>query len=152
MLIAFRARVINQEKETMALAKEVMAKPSEIPDETRILTNLAYLMGDVTDTLLMDAYCRVERLGYQFKNDTKQKWKYALQATHAAQRAWKRFAEEIYQLDDADQACEDSDWFADIVVLIADRVGDNEKRQEMVKNMLLRLKTECDIYERLNRH
>lgn len=136
----------------MALAKEVMAKPSEIPDETRILTNLAYLMGDVTDTLLMDAYCRVERLGYQFKNDTKQKWKYALQATHAAQRAWKRFAEEIYQLDDADQACEDSDWFADIVVLIADRVGDNEKRQEMVKNMLLRLKTECDIYERLNRH
>lgn len=152
MLIAFRARVINQEKETMALAKEVMAKPSEIPDETRILTNLAYLMGDVTDTLLMDAYCRVERLGYQFKNDTKQKWKYALQATHAAQRAWKRFAEEIYQLDDADQACEDSDWFADIVVLIADRVGDNEKRQEMVKNMLLRLKTECDIYEKLNRH
>lgn len=136
----------------MALAKEVMAKPSEIPDETRILTNLAYLMGDVTDTLLMDAYCRVERLGYQFKNDTKQKWKYALQATHAAQRAWKRFAEEIYQLDDADQACEDSDWFADIVVLIADRVGDNEKRQEMVKNMLLRFKTECDIYERLNRH
>lgn len=136
----------------MALAKEVMAKPSEIPDETRILTNLAYLMGDVTDTLLMDAYCRVERLGYQFKNDTKQKWKYALQATHAAQRAWKRFAEEIYQLDDADQACEDSDWFADIVVLIADRVGDNEKRQEMVKNMLLRLKTECDIYEKLNRH
>ena len=136
----------------MALAKEVMAKPSEIPDETRILTNLAYLMGDVTDTLLMDAYCRVERLGYQFKNDTKQKWKYALQATHAAQRAWKRFAEEIYQLDDADQACEDSDWFANLVVLIADRVGDNEKRQEMVKNMLLRLKTECDIYERLNRH
>lgn len=136
----------------MALAKEVMAKPREIPDETRILTNLAYLMGDVTDTLLMDAYCRVERLGYQFKNDTKQKWKYALQATHAAQRAWKRFAEEIYQLDDADQACEDSDWFADIVVLIADRVGDNEKRQEMVKNMLLRLKTVCDIYEKLNRH
>lgn len=136
----------------MALAKEVMAKPSEIPDETRILTNLAYLMGDVTDTLLMDAYCRVERLGYQFKKDTKQKWKYALQATQAAQRAWKRFAEEIYELDDADQACEDSDWFADIVVLIADRVGDSDQRQQMVKNMLLRLKTECDIYDKLNHH
>ena len=136
----------------MVLVKEVMAKPSEIPDETRILTNLAYLMGDVTDTLLMDALCRVEKLGFQFKNDTKQKWKYALQATRSAQRAWKRFAEEIYQLDDADQACEDSDWFADIVVLIADRVGDNEKRQEMVKHMLLRLKTECGIYEKLNQH
>ena len=35
--------------------QEALVDPKRIPDATRILTNLAYLMGDVTNTLMMDA-------------------------------------------------------------------------------------------------
>lgn len=128
---------------------EVLVDPKRIPDEVRILTNVAYMMGDVTDTLMMDAEWRVHKLGLNFKHDCKRRWKMAVEATHNAQRAWKQFAKEMYTVEDVEAACDDSDWFADIILLIADRVGDSDKRQDMVRNMLLRLKSETNIYEKL---
>lgn len=128
---------------------EVLVDPKRISDEVRILTNVAYMMGDVTDTLMMDAEWRVHKLGLNFKHGCKRRWKLAVEATHNAQRAWKQFAKEMYTVEDVEAACDDSDWFADIILLIADRVGDSDKRQDMVRNMLLRLKSETNIYEKL---
>ena len=39
--------------------KEQLAPTNQIPNELRILTNVAFLMADVTDTFLLDAYSRV---------------------------------------------------------------------------------------------
>lgn len=128
---------------------EVLVDPKRIPDEVRILTNVAYMMGDVTDTLMMDAEWRVHKLGFNLKHDCKRRWKLAVEATDKAKRAWAQFAKEMYNLEDAEAACDDSDWFADIILLIADRVGDNDKRQDMVRNMLLRLKSETNIYTKI---
>lgn len=43
--------------------KEQLAPTNQIPNELRILTNVAFLMADVTDTFLLDAYSRVRSLG-----------------------------------------------------------------------------------------
>ena len=129
-----------------------LVDPKRIPDATRILTNLAYLMGDVTNTLMMDAEYRVKQLGFNLKHDFKRRLKQAVEDTARAKRSWQAFAAEMYQLKDAEQACDDSDFFADIVLLIADRVGDNDTRQEMVRKMIYRLKSQVNIYEQLKYH
>ena len=128
---------------------EHLVPPGSVPDATRILTNVAYLMGDVTNTLMMDAQTRVERLGFDLKQDCKQRWRMAMRQTELAKRAWASFAREMYALEDAAQACDDSDYFADLILLIADRVGDSHRRQQMVRNMIKRLKSEVHIYDEL---
>lgn len=133
------------------MQKETLVPPGQVPDATRILTNVAYLMGDVTNTLMMDAQCRVEQLGFDLKHDCKQRWRFAVRQTELAKRAWASFAREMYTLNDAAQACDDSDYMADLILLIADRVGDNRKRQQMVRNMIKRLKSEVHIYDELRK-
>ena len=131
------------------MQKQTLVPPGQVPDATRILTNVAYLMGDVTNTLMMDAQTRVERLGFDLKQDCKQRWRMAMRQTELAKRAWASFAREMYALEDAAQACDDSDYFADLILLIADRVGDSRRRQQMVRNMIKRLKSEVHIYDEL---
>ena len=131
------------------MQKQTLVPPDQVPDATRILTNVAYLMGDVTNTLMMDAQTRVERLGFDLKQDCKQRWRMAMRQTELAKRAWASFAREMYALEDAAQACDDSDYFADLILLIADRVGDSHRRQQMVRNMIKRLKSEVHIYDEL---
>ena len=131
------------------MQKQTLVPPGQVPDATRILTNVAYLMGDVTNTLMMDAQTRVERLGFDLKQDCKQRWRMAMRQTELAKRAWASFAREMYALEDAAQACDDSDYFADLILLIADRVGDSHRRQQMVRNMIKRLKSEVHIYDEL---
>lgn len=131
------------------MQKQTLVPPGQVPDATRILTNVAYLMGDVTNTLMMDAQTRVERLGFDLKHDCKQRWRMAMRQTELAKRAWASFAREMYALEDAAQACDDSDYFADLILLIADRVGDSHRRQQMVRNMIKRLKSEVHIYDEL---
>lgn len=129
--------------------KEELVPREQIPEATRILTNVAYLMGDVTSTLMLNAETRVERLGFGMKHGLKQRLKYALEATHRARRAWDSFAKELYCIECADDACECSDYYADIVLLIADRTGDNDEYRDKVRRALLRMKSDRHIYEQL---
>lgn len=129
--------------------KEEHVPANRIPYRERIITNIAYLMGDVTDSLMMDAYCYVERAGYGVKQSIKQRHRYAVDATHRAERAWHQFERELYEkASDTDELCEESDWFSDIIVLIADRAGDDPKRRDMIRRMLLRLKSSLNIYNK----
>lgn len=129
--------------------EEPLASPQLIPERERILTNVAYLMGDVTDTLMLDAYSRVYRAGFDMKQSIKQRWRYAVDATHRAERAWKQLMKELYEHDsDTDALCEESDWFADMIVLLADRAGDDPKRREMIRRQLLRMKSTLGIYDK----
>lgn len=89
--------------------KEQLAPTNQIPNELRILTNVAFLMADVTDTFLLDAYSRVRSLGMDFKREEKQKWKRAVEQTRLARKAWQGVAEQMYNVPDVDTACEDSD-------------------------------------------
>lgn len=129
--------------------KETLARPEAIPEATRILTNVAYLMGDVTSTLMLNAEGRVQRIGFGMKQGLKQRLKYALEATHRARRAWDSFAKELYDIECATDACECSDWYADMILLIADRTGDNDEYRDKVRRALLRMKSDRHIYEEL---
>lgn len=130
--------------------KEQLAPTNQIPNELRILTNVAFLMADVTDTFLLDAYSRVRSLGMDFKREEKQKRKRAVEQTRLARRAWQEFSQQMYNVPNVETACEDSDFFADVLLLMVDRVGDKDERQQMVRNFLKRMKSEIHIYEKLS--
>lgn len=130
--------------------KEQLAPTNQIPNELRILTNVAFLMADVTDTFLLDAYSRVRSLGMDFKREEKQKWKRAVEQTRLARREWQEVSQQMYNVPNVETACEDSDFFADVLLLMVDRVGDKDERQQMVRNFLKRMKSEIHIYEKLS--
>lgn len=130
--------------------KEQLAPTNQIPNELRILTNVAFLMADVTDTFLLDAYSRVRSLGMDFKREEKQKWKRAVEQTRLARRSWQEVSKQMYNVPNVETACEDSDFFADVLLLMVDRVGDKDERQQMVRNFLKRMKSEIHIYEKLS--
>ena len=130
--------------------KEQLAPTNQIPNELRILTNVAFLMADVTDTFLLDAYSRVRSLGMDFKREEKQKWKRTVEQTRLARRAWQEVSQQMYNVPNVETACEDSDFFADVLLLMVDRVGDKDERQQMVRNFLKRMKSEIHIYEKLS--
>lgn len=124
---------------------------SRVPERERIIANIAYLMGDVTDSLMLDAQFYVRAAGYDLKQRIKQRWRRAVEATAAARRAWKEFATDMYDPTHADTVegwCNDSDWYADIILLIADRTGDDPQRRDMVRRYLLRLRSELHIYKK----
>ena len=130
--------------------KEQLAPTNQIPPELRILTNVAFLMADVADTFLLDLHTRVKCLGLDLKREEKQKWKRAVEQTRLARKAWQEVSEQMYNISDANTACDDSDFFADIILLMVDRVGDKDERQQMVRNFLKRMKSEVHIYEKIS--
>lgn len=121
-----------------------------VPDEWRFYTNVAFLLGDVLDTMLTTACYHVNQLGLDFKHSTKQRWRNLLTQLRAAQRASKAFSREIYELEDTAQACEDSDYLADLILLISDRVGDSDELQQKLKWMIENMPSKCGFYDKIN--
>ena len=74
----------------------------------------------------------------------------AVEQTRLARRAWQEVSQQMYNVPNVDTACEDSDFFADVLLLMVDRVGDKDKRQQMVRNFLKRMKSEVHIYEKFS--
>lgn len=137
-------------KQIKDLAKDESGVDTNIiPPETRYLTNVAFLLGDVMTGLLMEAESRVSKLGLYYKHSTKQRWRRFNEALAAAKRAGKDFSREMYELEAADQAAEDSDYLADMILLICDRVGDDEFKQEELRKMIATLPSHCGFYEKL---
>ncbi len=127
---------------------EKLITPERVPEFVRLYTNVAYLMGAVTDHLMQNAGFYIEKAGFAVKQSTKKRLKLAIDTTNMAQRAWGMFAKEIYDsAEEREYLMNDVKWFADLVIIAADRAGDNPKRREMVRNALLRMRSELNIYK-----
>lgn len=121
-----------------------------IPFATRALTELAYISFDTADSLLLDAHCRLGKLGKTYDRDIKYRWKNMLHAIKMARAATKLFTEQLYSCECAAQACDDSDYMADILLLICDRVGGDENVQMQIRAMLYnQFPSRLHIYDEL---
>ena len=130
---------------------ECMAAPDAIPHETAILTNIAFLMADSMDTLLMLAEGRIHKAGFHLKFDSKRRYKIMAEAIRRARKATRDFSAEMYEIGEVDKACEECDWFADITLLVWDRVGDSEELMRKLRDTLLAMPSKMDIYDKIVR-
>lgn len=127
--------------------KEKLAGRKEVPEDVRILTNIAFMMGDVTDTLLVLCQSRVEKFGYDLKREAKRRWNMFVESLKRTRLLAKVFSEYMYEIERVDDACDDSDYISEMVVLLCDRVGDNLEKRKELRNMLLSMPSEIGVYD-----
>lgn len=127
--------------------KEKLAGRKEVPADVRILTNIAFMMGDVTDTLLVLCQSRVEKFGYDLKREAKRRWGMFVESLKRTRLLAKVFSEYMYEIELVDDACDDSDYISEMVVLLCDRVGDNLEKRKELRNMLLSMPSEIGVYD-----
>lgn len=127
--------------------KEKLAGRKEVPADVRILTNIAFMMGDVTDTLLVLCQSRVEKFGYDLKREAKRRWGMFVESLKRTRLLAKVFSEYMYEIERVDDACDDSDYISEMVVLLCDRVGDNLEKRKELRNMLLSMPSEIGVYD-----
>ena len=127
--------------------KEKLAGRKEVPADVRILTNIAFMMGDVTDTLLVLCQSRVEKFGYDLKREAKRRWNMFVESLKRTRLLAKVFSEYMYEIERVDDACDDSDYISEMVVLLCDRVGDNLEKRKELRNMLLSMPSEIGVYD-----
>ena len=127
--------------------KEKLAGRKEVPADVRILTNIAFMMGDVTDTLLVLCQSRVEKFGFDLKREAKRRWGMFVESLKRTRLLAKVFSEYMYEIERVDDACDDSDYISEMVVLLCDRVGDNLEKRKELRNMLLSMPSEIGVYD-----
>ena len=127
--------------------KEKLAGRKEVPADVRILTNIAFMMGDVTDTLLVLCQSRVEKFGFDLKRESKRRWNMFVESLKRTRLLAKVFSEYMYEIERVDDACDDSDYISEMVVLLCDRVGDNLEKRKELRNMLLSMPSEIGVYD-----
>lgn len=119
-----------------------LAPDERIPLELRITANLAFVMADVTDTMLMDVKNELFHLDLDYSHETKLRFKRMMEAVEKARRATQAFTRTMYAHEKAGEMCDDSDFIAEVVWLVTDIVGGSHEREQMVLRSLLRMRSE----------
>ena len=116
---------MNKDNTTPTTTQRIFAKAA-------LLTSMAYVLADIMDSYVMEAESNLALVGKGFSKTEKYEVKKVQWEAENLQRRVKQLAKPIYEIKDADDAIADSDYFADLFLLIVDRVGeDNNKMQQL---------------------
>lgn len=134
------------------MAKPTLEQTEAIPLEVRALTNIAFVMGDATDTLLLDAHSRVSKLNLDLKQDLKRKWKEARAPLKTTRLRFRLFTQDMYEIDKAENLCDDSDFMADMILPLSDRIGmgnDSEEIKTRLRAAIFNFPSKGGFYDKL---
>lgn len=140
----------NKRKMNSLKIIEVKTQPDELRSyvqknvsaELIVASNIAYVMADVTESMLLDVHNCLLRRGCDYKHEAKLLFGRMRTAVEAARRATNAFTKELYQnAKVADIMCNDSDYLQEIIWLLVDIVGDSPEREAMVRNTLLQMQS-----------
>lgn len=112
-----------------------------------VCTNLAYVIADVANTLLLDAESELAPMQVCFRHTEKYYYKHMLDAIRSAKKWAEKSSFEPYLTNDANLFAEDSDWWYNIIRLIEDRTGDNIQKTKIILNWLLTMPSEMNLFK-----
>lgn len=107
-------------------------------------TNLAYLLADVIHTYSLEIEISLKQIGFDLKKDEKAKINSLLVQARRLKMLSKSLSSPIYKIEAAEMACNDSDWLAEILLLLMDRVGENDEKAIIAKSMIFNMKSELN--------
>lgn len=107
-------------------------------------TNLAYLLADVIHTYSLEIEVSLKQIGFELKKDEKAKINSLLAQAKRLELLSKSLSSPIYKIEASEMACNDSDWLSDYLLLLMDRVGENDDKATMAKAMLFNMKSELN--------
>ena len=119
--------------ERTGLTREQLHKRVE---KATLCLNIANCLADVCETLVMDAEGILRPFGATFEREDKLHFKQFAKAMRDAQKCARRCCLLLYQHKDADAFAEDSDWWYNMIRLIADRCADDELKTKQLINWI----------------
>lgn len=112
-----------------------------------VYNNLAFICADVANSFLMDCEHELKRFGVAFRHDDRRNFRQMLDHIRAA-RTWSaKSAFPIYEIEERDNACAESDWWYNMMKLIDDRTGDNRQKTNMLLEWLLAMPSEVGLFD-----
>lgn len=119
--------------ERTGLTREQLHKRVE---KSTMCLNIASCLADVIETIVMDSEAILRPLGATFEREDKLHYKQLVKSQRETQKCARRCCAGLYQHPDANDFADDSDWWYNIIRLIADRVGGDALKSRQVINWL----------------
>lgn len=112
-----------------------------------VYNNLLYILVDTCNSFLMDMEDVLKPLGVGMDNKEKASFDKMYCRVKDACRATERFAKPLYGLKDADDACADSDWWHNFILLVDDRLGDDRQKTNMTLEYLINMPSSVGLFD-----
>lgn len=109
--------------------------------------NLAHVLADTCETLIMDCEAILRPFGATFQREDKQHFKQLAKALQDAKKCASRSCCGPYATPDAEDYAQECDWWYNIVRLIEDRTGDDELKTAQVLNWLVTMPSVLNMFE-----
>lgn len=118
----------------------------EMVRKATMCLNMAHCLADVIETLVMDAEAILRPFGATFEREDKLHFRQLTKSLQDVQKCARRTTLGLYKDRKADDFCDESDWWYNIVRLIADRVGDDELKTLQVINWLTTMPSVLNMF------
>jgi hypothetical protein len=125
---------------------ESIVKPDRQMVKLFAKCNLAIVLADVADSLMMEFDAESRIVGKCLRHEQKMRFNMMNQSGKDFKIRTRDVAKTGYRISDADNFCKDSDWLRDILMLIVDRVGDNDEKMLKLRAAIFNMKSEMEIY------
>ena len=109
--------------------------------------NLAHVLADVCETLVMDSECLLMPIGATFERADKRQFKDMANRLREAKKAAYRACKGPYQTPDADDYANECDWWYNMVRLLADRTGEDRLKTAQVLDWLCTMPSVMGMFE-----
>lgn len=112
-----------------------------------ICLNLAHVLADTCETLIMDSEAILRPFGATFQREDKQHFKQLAKALQDAKKCAQRSCCGPYATEDADDYAKECDWWYNIVRLIEDRTGEDELKTRQTLNWLCTMPSVLNMFD-----
>ena len=119
----------------------------EMVRKATMCLNMAHCLADVIESLVMDAEAILRPFGATFEREDKLHFRHLTKSLQDVQKCARRTTLGLYKDRNADDFCEESDWWYNMVRLIADRVGDDELKTLQVINWLTTMPSQLHMFD-----
>lgn len=109
--------------------------------------NLAHVLADVCETLVLDCESILRPVGAQFEREDKRNFNDMARRLRDARKACYRACKGPYSTPDGDDYAQECDWWYNMIRLLADRVGENKLKTEQVLNWICTMPSEMNMFK-----
>lgn len=106
------------------------------------MTNLAFVLSDVVASCVKKADESLSKVGKAFRHEDKVMFNRMRDSTNKARIMAETAAKAIYQLEEANTAKMDADWFFEVADLCMTKISENKMRAIMITSWLKSMKDE----------
>ena len=118
--------------------------------KANVLLNIAYVLADATHSALLDVEGELRLIGAGLLKEDKYNYKQMMHHLSMARKWAQKSVAPIYATpDDVDFGC-DSDWWYNMIKLIEDRTGDDQRKTHLLLEFLLGMPSELGVFEKID--